>query len=160
MSIPGLSNCTTLRHTLYVQYNIAKRSLHASSMRETITLLQMFSCNIVHERKYLHIVYIFAPNSLHHYQHIVVLYWYILSQTFSYPAPSPPTPHPKSIECFIEDQALLRSHDTASRPPSPPLSHQQAVSLFQSSCELTDGWGGGGRVGEEPNHSLLCAYPP
>jgi hypothetical protein len=49
-----------------------------------------------------------------------------------------------SIECFIEDQAFLRS---APRHPPPPLFHQQVVPLSQSSCvspvEITDGREGG-----------------
>jgi hypothetical protein len=55
--------------------------------------------------------------------------------------------HTEHIELFIEDQAFLWSYDSAPRPPPPPLSHLQLVSLCQSSCvspiELTDrrrGW--------------------
>jgi hypothetical protein len=64
----------------------------------------------------------------------------------------------ESIEYFIEDQAFLRSYDSAPRQPPflPPLSHQQVVSLSLSFCvspaELTDGRRGEG-VGEEPNHT-------
>ncbi len=36
----------------------------------------------------------------------------------------------ESIEWFIEDQAFLRSYDSAPRPPPSPLSRQQLVSLF------------------------------
>jgi hypothetical protein len=56
---------------------------------------------------------------------------------------------PESIEWFIEDQAFLRSYDSAPRPPHyllSPVSRQQVASLSQSSCvspvELTDGKGG------------------
>ncbi len=49
---------------------------------------------------------------------------------------------------IVEDQAILRSCDSAPRtPPSSPLSRQQIVSLSQSSSvsliQLTDGKGGG-----------------
>ncbi len=50
--------------------------------------------------------------------------------------------HTENIELFVEDQAFLRSYDSALRPPTPPLSRLQLVSLSQSSCvspiELTD----------------------
>ncbi len=44
---------------------------------------------------------------------------------------------PESIEWLIDDQAILRSYDSAPRPPpsTPPL-RQQVVSLSQSSCVL------------------------
>jgi hypothetical protein len=65
---------------------------------------------------------------------------------------------------FIEGQASLRSHDSAPRPPSSPLFHQQVVPLCQSSCvspaELTDGRKGREGVGKEPNHTTaLKAWP-
>jgi hypothetical protein len=48
---------------------------------------------------------------------------------------------------FIEDQSSFRSYNSAPRPPHPPLSRQQVISLYQSSCvspvQLTDGRGGG-----------------
>ncbi len=54
---------------------------------------------------------------------------------------------PESIDGFIENQAFLLSFDLAPPHPPPP-SHQQVVSLYQSSCvsrvELSDGRGGGG----------------
>ncbi len=55
---------------------------------------------------------------------------------------------PETIERFVEDQAFLRSYDSAPRPPAP--SHPSSpVSLSQSSCvstvKLTDD--GGGRCG-------------
>ncbi len=56
---------------------------------------------------------------------------------------------PARIEWFIEEQAILRSYDSAPRPPSPPPpSRQQIVSLsqsyFASPVQLTDRGGGGG----------------
>ncbi len=60
------------------------------------------------------------------------------------------------IESFLEDQAFLRSYDSAPRPPPIPLSRQQVISFSQSSCvspvELTDRRGGKGVHGQEPNH--------
>jgi hypothetical protein len=54
---------------------------------------------------------------------------------------------PKIIEWLLENQAFLRSYDSAPRPPLPHLHRQQLVSLSQSSCvspvQLTDGRGGG-----------------
>jgi len=51
----------------------------------------------------------------------------------------------ESTEWLIEDQAFLRSHDSAPRPPLTPLAYQQVVSRSQSSCvspvELIDGRG-------------------
>jgi hypothetical protein len=50
------------------------------------------------------------------------------------------------IEWLIEDQAFLRSHNSAPHPPLSSLSHQQLISLHQSSCvspvELTEQEGG------------------
>jgi hypothetical protein len=85
-------------------------------------------------------------------------------------------PAPESTECFIEDQAFLRSYDSA-----PLLAHPLFLSspvsklpLFSVSCEssveLTDGrWGGGGGRGAKPydrekawlsiNHSILSGLP-
>jgi hypothetical protein len=58
---------------------------------------------------------------------------------------------PESIELFLEDQAFLRSYDSAPRP-----STEKVVSLSRSSCvppvELTDGGVGAGS-GREPNHT-------
>ncbi len=55
---------------------------------------------------------------------------------------------PERINRFIEAQALLRSYNSAPRPPPAPLSRQQIVPLSQSSCvspvQLPDGGGGGG----------------
>jgi hypothetical protein len=87
---------------------------------------------------------------------------------------------PESIECFMKDQASLRSHDSAPRPPPSPLSpspvhslsRQQVVSFSQSSCVvcrqstlLTGEVGGGGGRGAKSddrkkawpsiNHSVL-----
>ncbi len=51
----------------------------------------------------------------------------------------------KSIEWFIEDQAISPSYDLAPQPPSSlPLSYQQLVSSCVSAVELTDGRGGSG----------------
>jgi hypothetical protein len=64
---------------------------------------------------------------------------------------------PESVEWFTEEQAFLRSYDSAPHPPSslPPLSGEQFVSLSQSSCvspvELT--YGREKRGGEEPTKS-------
>jgi hypothetical protein len=41
--------------------------------------------------------------------------------------------YPESIEGFIEDQAFLRSYDSAPRQPPSPLSRQQVASLSHSS---------------------------
>ncbi len=62
---------------------------------------------------------------------------------------------------FIEDQVFLQLYDSAPRPPFPPLSHQQVVSVSQSSfvspVQLTDWLGGGGGEGggEEPKSGSL-----
>ncbi len=97
------------------------------------------------------------------------------------PTSCPPSPrwadrytHTESVERFIEDQAFLRSYDSAPRPPPSPFSHQQVVSLSQSSCVTGQaywrgggggGWGGGLRskpydsekVWPSINHSILSA---
>ncbi len=73
----------------------------------------------------------------------------------------------EGIECFIEEQAFLKSNDSGPRPlPSRPLSRHQVASLSQSSCvspvELTDGRVGRGaksyereRAWSSINHSIL-----
>ncbi len=50
------------------------------------------------------------------------------------------------------------SQYSAPRPPPPPSPLQQVVTFSQSSCacvagRASDGWGGG-RVGEELNHTI------
>ncbi len=66
------------------------------------------------------------------------------------------------IAWFIEGQAFLRSYDSAPKPISSPLSHQQVASLSQSSCvspvQLTDGRGGGGGRGAD-SYDLKKAWP-
>ncbi len=61
----------------------------------------------------------------------------------------------ESTECFVEDQAFPPSYDLAPPPTLSPLSGHQVVSLSQSFCvspfELTDGRGGEGVQGEDPN---------
>ncbi len=64
--------------------------------------------------------------------------------------------------CMIyRRQEFLRSYASAPRTPL-PLSHQQVVSLSQSSSvlpvEFTDGRGGGGGAGEKPTQESLARY--
>ncbi len=58
---------------------------------------------------------------------------------------------------IYRDQAFLWLYIRLLAYPHPLLSRQQVVSLSKSSCvspvELTDGRGGGGGVGEEPNYT-------
>ncbi len=64
---------------------------------------------------------------------------------------------PESIEWFIEDQASLRSHDSAPRPPpSPPSPVSRCLSFSSFLChvspvDLTDGRGGSGRGAKSEN---------
>ncbi len=59
---------------------------------------------------------------------------------------------------ILMGQAPLRSYDSAPRPPPFSLPDQQVVFFSQSPCvsqvELTDGEGGEGGDGEEPNHTM------
>ncbi len=66
-------------------------------------------------------------------------------------------PEPESIERFIEDPALFRRRMIWHFPPPmhSPLSRQQVVFLFESTCESPvepTARNGGEGVGEEPNH--------
>jgi hypothetical protein len=60
----------------------------------------------------------------------------------------------ESIEWFIEDQAFLRSHDSAPRHPPLPLTSVSCLSFSVFLCVAVQACGRGDvGVGEEPNHS-------
>ncbi len=84
-------------------------------------------------------------------------------------------PHPESIEWFIENQAFLRSYDSAPRPPplpSPSLVSKLSLFLSLSVCrrsgEVGSGRGGGleakaydrEKTWPSINHSIVSVTTP